>query len=45
MALRFDFRLLLVIVPAALFGLWVGMLVVPPIVKVVVPAVVRIVAQ
>jgi len=41
MTLRSDPRLLLVIVPAAIFGLWLGLMIVPSIVKVVVPAVVK----
>jgi len=45
MAIRFDPRLLLVIAPALVFGLWVGMTVVPSIVKVVVPAVVKTVVR
>lgn len=45
MSCRFDFRLLLAILPAALFGLWVGAMVVPPIVKTVVPVVVKTVLK
>ena len=40
-AARLDYRLLLVVVPALLFGLYTGLLIVPHIVRIVVPIVVK----
>jgi hypothetical protein len=41
MATHFEARLLFVIIPSVVFGLWVGVIAIPSIIEVVVPVVVR----